>query len=356
MMQLPKKFLLTGVGSLPFREPGPALELIWRSVPNVPHWPQLPRAGSDEGFSVQYLQALIKMGLVVAKEGLYFDTNAPEWLERLTEFYTLYLSALEGEQGVLDSFGFPPEAARGFYAFQSDLHQNGKRDAVCLKGQLSGPLTVGFQLTGPDKRACYYDPQLRDVLVKNLALHALWQVRTMQTFDLPVLIMVDEPGLYAYGASSHITLTREEIQQDLNTIYDVVKGEGAWVGTHVCAGTDWTVLFESHVDVINFDAYGYFDSMKVYAGRLRDFLAGGGVLSWGIVPTSQDILKEDAKSLFERFTGYLQELEQRGIERKLILEQSIFTPSCGTGTLSGELAEKIHQTLADFGGLLETLA
>ncbi len=352
-MELNDRGLVTGVGSLPYREADLALSVIRDNVPQIPHWPQLPLAGADEGFSVQYLQALIKLGLVKADDKLYFDQDSPNWLERVTEFYTLYLAALEGDDQ--EKFAFPPEAARGFYAFVQDLKERGTRQALYLKGQLSGPLTVGFQLTGPDKRACYYDPQLRDILVKNLALHAIWQVRTLKQFGLPVIMIVDDPGLYAYGLSTHVTLSREEIIADLNAVYSGIQAQGAAAGAHVCAGMDWTVLFDTQVEIVNFDAYEYFDSMKVYANRLKDFLERGGVLSWGIVPTSQKILDETPESLLSRLDGYLDELAERGVPRSLVLQQSLFTPSCGTGTLSPELALRIYQTLGDMRERLKNL-
>ncbi|MDA8442074.1 MAG: hypothetical protein M0Z55_06825 [Peptococcaceae bacterium] len=347
--------LITGVGSLPFSTAEPALDLIWQSLPLAPHWPQLPKAGHQEGFSSQYVQALVRLGLVCDEASLYFTTNSSAWVAGLTAFYDLYLTALDGDEAALANFAFPLQAARGFYAFVDDIKQNGTRQAVCLKGQLSGPLTVGFQLTDPDKKASYYDSQLRDIVVKNLALHAIWQVKTLQQFKLPVIMMVDDPSLYAYGASTHVTLTREEIIADLNTVFQGIKQAGAKVGTHVCAGMDWTLLFDTDVEIINFDAYGYFDSMKVYAGRLNEFLTRGGVISWGIVPTSQTVLDESAASLFQRFKGYVQELEDRGIERELLLRQSMYTPSCGAGTLSLELADKIYATLQEFGRLVKQL-
>jgi hypothetical protein len=347
--------IVTGVGSLPYLEPTRALELIWGTVPQAPHWAQLPMSGTEEGFSNQYLQALIELGLVTGDEAPYFDLDHPKWLDRVTEFYEIYIAAIEGDGKALDRFAFPRTAAKGFYAFIEDLKQHGTREARFLKGQLSGPLTVGFQLTSPDRRACYYDPQLKDILLKNLALHAIWQVRTLKSFGLPVIMVVDDPGLYAYGMSTHVTLNREEIISDLNSVFAGIKEEQALVGTHVCAATDWTLLFDTDVDIINFDAYEYFESMKVYSGQLAGFLARGGTLSWGLVPTSQKVLSESPESLLLRFQQYLAVLEGRGVAPSLILKQSMFTPSCGTGTLSIELAERIYRTLAELGRLIEKL-
>ena len=61
--------LATGIGSLPFLEPGEALELIWQYLPDIPHWPQLPQRGSSEGFVNQFLNPLVEAGLLAAEIG-----------------------------------------------------------------------------------------------------------------------------------------------------------------------------------------------------------------------------------------------------------------------------------------------
>lgn len=353
-MQLAVKGLVSGVGSLPYKDAASALKLIQENVPAAPHWPQLPLAGENEGFSVQYLQALVKIGLLKTDHGLYFDENDPDWVTKITEFYELFLAAQDGDAAALAQFAFPEDAARGFYAFLKDLQENGTRQAVYLKGQLSGPLTVGFEVKDLNKRAAYYNPQLRDILIKNLTMHAIWQARTLRRFGLPVILIVDEPGLYAFGMSTHVTLQREELINNLNEILTAIQGEGVCAGVHVCAGMDWTLLFDTEVQIINFDAYDYFDSMKVYASELKSYLQRGGVISWGIVPTSAKILEESAENLSEVLKKDFADLETRGIPHALLATQSMFTPSCGTGTLNSESAEKVYQTLAKLGSLVKT--
>ena len=51
-------FMATGIGSLPFTDPGEACKLIFQHVPEAPHWPQLPRASSSEGMIDQFLEGM----------------------------------------------------------------------------------------------------------------------------------------------------------------------------------------------------------------------------------------------------------------------------------------------------------
>ncbi len=343
------KFMTTGVGSIPLTNSQDALDLIWKSVPLAPHWPQLPRLGAESSFVGQYLKALIETGVIGDVEVPKFQVDEPDWVERMTVFYTLYLEAIEGDQQALERFGFSSQGGEGFEAFCRNLEQYGTRDAVILKGQLSGSLTLGMQITDKNRRSSYYDDTLRDMLVKTLAMHAEWQTKRLSQFGLPVLMMIDDPGLYGFGASTHITLKREQLIDELNSIVEGILRQGGIAGVHVCAGMDWTLLFDSKIQVVNFDAYDYMQSMMAVAEPLNKFLKRGGILSWGIVPTNPIAWEETAQSLKIKLENNIGELVKRGVDESLLRQQSMLTPSCGTGALPIDLAERVYGMLAGLG-------
>ncbi|MDP4161367.1 MAG: hypothetical protein Q8911_16690, partial [Bacillota bacterium] len=172
-------FLASAVGSVPQTNGESALELIWKSIPRAPHWPQLPGLGAESSFVGQYLRALVETGVIGNVEDPKFQIEATDWVERMTTFYTLYLEAIEGDERALERFGFSAQGGEGFEAFCRDLELHGTRDAVLLKGQVSGSLTLGMQIKDKGRRSCYYDDTLRDMLVKTLAMHAEWQTKRL---------------------------------------------------------------------------------------------------------------------------------------------------------------------------------
>jgi hypothetical protein len=346
-------FLTTGVGSVPQTKGEDALKLIWKSVPLAPHWPQLPGLGAESSFVGQYLNALVETGVIGDVREPKFQIEAEDWLERMTVFYSLYLEALEGNEQAIERFGFSDQGGEGFEAFCQDLELHGTRGAVLLKGQLSGSLTLGMQITDKNRRSCYYDETLRDMLVKTLSVHAEWQTKRLRRFGLPVLMTIDDPGLYAFGASTHVTLNREQLIEELNMISDGILRQGGIPGVHVCAGMDWTLLFDSNIQVVNFDAYEYMQSMMVLAEPLNRFLARGGILSWGLVPTNPVAWEETAQSLKLRLEENMKELVKRGVNELLLRRQSMITPSCGTGILDVKLAQHIYKLLAELGEVMK---
>lgn len=348
-MSLKPQFLATGIGSVPYFVPDEALNLIFSYFPELPYWPQLPMRSATEGFLNQFIAPLVELGIVEIKDGKYFfNTEQEEWGARLGRFYELYIAAADGDTQALEFFKFPEDSASGFYAFLKHLESNGTGKAKLLKGQISGPLSVGLALTDQDRRASYYNPQARDVLIKTLALQGLNQAKSLSRFGLPVIVFVDDPGLYASGQSTFITLKKDEIVSELNSIYEAIRSGGAIAGTHSCAGMDWSILFDSEVDIVSFDAFEYFSTVSTYLDELKVFLNRGGILAWGIVPTSKDkITAQSVESLEIKLAENISYLVSKGIDRRVLLNQSMITPSCGTGTLSVDLSIKVHQLTRD---------
>jgi methionine synthase II (cobalamin-independent) len=334
--------LATGIGSTPHTVPGEALDLIFTYLKQIPHWPQLPRRGAAEGFSAQYLTPLLKRELIAFNDtgSPCFTAADPRWDERSCRFYEMLL-----DEANLPEFAFPPDAAAGFYAFLAGRDRF-TGETRCVKGQISGPVTVGFQVADPQGRPAFYNDALREILVKTLAEQARWQALALRELGLPVLIFIDDPGIFSYGSSAAVGLGRAEIQAGLTEIIEAVRAAGGLTGVHCCAGPDWSLLLELPLDLVSFDAYGYFPSLQVYGEALDRFLAAGGALAWGLVPASEQAMAEDASSLLRLLNQKVAALAAGGVDEARLRRQLIITPSCGLGTRPQELAERVYSLTA----------
>jgi len=347
------RLAVSGIGSMPHADAGRACDVVLENLAQGPHWPQLPQLSVQERFCSQYLGPLARLGLVEPNDsGGRMDPGGEGWLEGQTEFYDTYLRATAGDAAALEAFAFPAEAAAGFEAFRRRVEAEGPGDALWFKGQVSGPLTVGCQVTDAARKAAFYDPSLRDLIVRAIEGNAAWQVHRMAALGRPVVLFVDEPGLPAFGQSTHVGLRREDIQAGLEALFAAIRRAGGVPGVHVCARCDWSLLYETQVTIVHLDAYGYLDSLLVYTRELAAFLERGGCLGWGLVPTSTDAWSETVDSLCDRFEAGLQSLSRHGVPRGRLLEQSLITPTCGTGTLAVDLAEHIYRLTGQVGAEL----
>jgi len=353
--------LAATLGSLPHTDVAHGTDLMFDSTPEIPAWVQFPRLTFYETMMVQFTEgmpALVKDG-----DRIYFDTAAPDLAEQLTDFYTRYLAASEDplrpaqegeDRAALDSFGLSPQYAAGFAEFVARLAERTTPHSA-LKGQVTGPFTLGTNLLDQDRRCAYYDHQLRDVIVKTVALKAVWQITRLSAFGRPVMIFLDEPSLLGFGSQTFLTISREDVIRDLNEVSAAIHALGGLAGVHCEANTDWSLLMEANLDILDFDAYDHMQAITLYPAELHAFLERGGSLGWGIVPTldREAAATETIPSLLTRFDEGVECLVRKGIDRELLLRRALITPSCGAGgVLTEPLAERVLSLLRQLSTIL----
>jgi hypothetical protein len=70
------KFLATAIGSLPHGDPAVAVDVVLKSIPDAPIWPQLPATGLTEQMEIQYSEGMPAAVIEHDKRRMYFDTAA----------------------------------------------------------------------------------------------------------------------------------------------------------------------------------------------------------------------------------------------------------------------------------------
>lgn len=327
------------IGSLPLESHLEATELIFTYTPSLPIWPQLP-VYKEEGMILQFAPGL--PGLTTVQGKVCIDTESENFANDLLAFYEEYLMVTEGDASLDESrFQLSEDVARGFYTFLAEA-EKGRKHLVGLKGQTTGPITFCTGLVDQAGRAIYYNDQLRDAAVKHLAMKARWQTRKMAEIGGQPIMFFDEPGLAGLGSSAFITITNEDIISSFTEVFAGVRAESGLTGVHVCANTEWPVLFESGVDIVSYDAYSYFDKLILYDDHLVNFFARGGILATGIVPTTPEFIDmETVDGLVEKWFEQSRRLQAIGVAEEAVYRQTLITPSCGTGTVSVDQARKV---------------
>jgi len=328
------------IGSLPMEDHKAAMDLVLARTPEVPIWVQLP-SNKTEGMIPQFLQGM--PGLTDQGDTPVIDTLDDAFDDALLEFYEEYMAVVAEERDLFESrFVLSPETAKGFYVFLEKVATL-PSPPVAVKGQITGPFTFCTGVHNPQKSAIFYDDRARDAAVKLLAQKARFQVRKLSRFGCPVILFIDEPALAGFGSSEFISISKEDVSVCLEEVIEAVHAEGGLAGIHVCANTDWSMVLDSSVDIVNFDAYAYFDRFILYREPLKKFIASGRLIAWGIVPTlkPEDIEKESTASLLAQWDEKVRRLEDLGIDRSTLMAQSFITPSCGTGSITLDLAQKV---------------
>ncbi|MFA5143666.1 MAG: hypothetical protein WC522_05835 [Candidatus Omnitrophota bacterium] len=323
-------FEATGIGSVPFKDPRAACEIILDNFPVIPFWPQLARGGYRENMYVQYSERLPGLVLDEKNRKIHIDTaKAPAGIEAV---YTKYL------ENDVEFFKISEDYARGLYEFLSNA-KNLPGTVKFLKGQITGPISYGLFLTDQDKRSILYDKDLFEVLTKVLVMKAKWQIRKLKALRPDVIMFIDEPSLVSLG-SSYVNINPAIAFERLDELVKAIKDEGALCGLHCCGNTDWPALLARDIDIINFDAYNFMKEFLLYGDEFKSFLRRGAGVAWGVVPTSEEIVKQTPAGLAQRLNG--------------VSGSSLVTPSCGVGTLSEDIALKVFRTTKEVSRLLRS--
>jgi hypothetical protein len=328
------------IGSMPLADHRAAADLVFQTTPQIPVWVQLP-VHPEEAMVPQFAPGM--PGLKRGAKGIYVDLEDPAFNDELAAFYEEFLAVTEGTQPLESSrFVMGEDTAGGFQVLRERLRA-GDATPVAVKGQVTGPITFGLGLKDQQGRAVFYDPNARDAAVKLLALKAAYQVRALQTAGCPVIVFIDEPALAGFGSSEMISISAEAIAASLEEVNAAIHAEGGLAGIHVCANTDWGMVLGTSVDIVNFDTYAYFDRFLLYGERVQDFIARGGIIAWGLVPTGSAEALEAATTadLVALWRAQCLELAAIGIDPQRLRAQSLISPSCGVGSLSLAQAQKV---------------
>jgi methionine synthase II (cobalamin-independent) len=315
--------LATAVGSMPHVDPQKACSLVLTHLPEIPAWPQLPKRSFNENMYVQFSEGF--PGVVVEEERIWVDRSR-DLNKPLENLYAAYL------ENQIEKYAIGPDYAAGLQVF---LKEVGKISPKAVKGQVTGPISFGLTVTDQNRRPLLYDEVLADAIAKHLRLKAAWQEKALRSVWPNTIIFVDEPYLTSLG-SAFVSFPKEQV---VTLIDEVLGGISGLKGIHCCGNTDWSVLLQTSLDILNFDAYNYGESISLYPEEVKNFLERGGVIAWGIVPNSEDnTAKETAASLLDRLVETMGLLSKKGVNYDTIKSQCLITPSCSLASMSPEAA------------------
>jgi hypothetical protein len=240
--------------------------------------------------------------------------------------------------------GISPQYSKGIYALEKRLKADGKKRPF-VKVQTTGPCSFALTVTDENKRAIYYNEEFRDVIIKAMAMKCRWQIQKFTPYAEQVICFIDEPILSAFGSSTYVSVKREDVVAHIKEVVDAVHVEGALAGVHCCGNTEWSILIDAGVDIVNLDAFGFGETIAMYPQAVETHLKRGGAIAWGVVPTSPAIRQHTPETLVAHFEKMADHLAAKGIDRQLILEQAMITPSCGTGSMEIGDAERVFELL-----------
>jgi methionine synthase II (cobalamin-independent) len=181
------------------------------------------------------------------------------------------------------------------------------------KTQLVGPLTARAH-GGPD-------------LAERVAARAASMAREFASAGVTPLLFLDEPAL---GTGEPPVAALEHVRR-------AARDAGAIVGLHCCGQARWGELLALDFEVISLDARLSLDALLEHRDAWLSFLARGGRLCLGIVPTNPGA-RYSVDELCDSVEASLRATTPRFEQ---VLSRTLLSPACGLGLHSVEDAARI---------------
>lgn len=307
-MAIPGNLLTTAMAVMPHRDVDRALELALSL--DVPFWPQLPHVSYYEDMYVQASEHFPGIVVDFEKQTLRFSTDR-------------FIAELEETLARFDEPAYF-DVSETYSAVYPRFLKLALADRPAIRGQMEGPISFGFNVPDENDRPILFDETVRPFMLDFMAKRVNAQLNRLRQRNENAFMFVDEPGLqFLFSAMSGYNDVAA--RADMERFFAMIERPR---GVHLCGNPDWDFLLGLDLDVLSLDVYTNGEIFASYSGAIQRFLERGGSLVWGIVPTNwEPFAAETVDSLETRQLRIWGVLEDRGIERELLLARSMLSPA-----------------------------
>jgi hypothetical protein len=297
----------TAMGIMPHKNVDDALKLALTT--DIPFWPQLPRLSFYEDMYVQAMDHF--PGVVIEPDRLriHMDTNRfmaeiPQYLEREEDPSTFILS---------EKFS---RVYRRFLSLDLASHMS-------IRGQIISPISLTLRILDENGKPIVYNDEVRAFAYAFIQKKLNAQYAELSGKNGNAFAWIDDPGL-EFIFNAMCGYDNVKAKDELTEFFDGVDGPR---GLHLCGRPDWDFLLSLNIEILSFNAYGFGDTFVTY-DRVKDFLEKGSIISWGIVPTFfEEFSREDVMSIAGRLESMWTVLQNKGVDRGLIIQNSLLAPA-----------------------------
>lgn len=336
-MKLPGNCMTTAMGIMPHTTIEPALELALSL--DIPFWPQLPKYSYFEDMYVQISENF--PGILVDEKAQRITLDVDGFMQDLP----LYLDESEDAS-------FFHLSAKYSTTFDAFLKQDLSGYKV-IRGQNIGPVSFGLKIVDKDKKPIIYHDEIREFLYEFIARKTNAQYRQLKEKNENAFVWLDEPGLQILFGS-FTGYSSGSAKRDFARFLDGVEGPR---GVHLCGNPDWSFLISGlGLDILSMDTYTWGHVFTRYRDEVAAFLKGGGIISWGIVPTlTEELNRENIETLGKKLEAFWDYLAASGVDKGLILDRSWIAPSrcCLVNQDGTKSVEKSFEILREVGHYLQ---
>ncbi len=330
-MDFEPKCMTTAMGIMPHKDPARALEQALGL--DIPFWPQLPRISFSEDMFAQLADGFPGVNINLEEKRVEFDTTT----------FASELDAFSARMGDDDLYAISDRNSKTYQHYlKTDLS-----DRITIRGQLCGPINLGFRVVDEDKKPLIYNDDVRSLLFDFALGKINLQYRQLAQKHPQAFVWVDEPGL-GWVFNSYAGYNEFQAQDDYHNFLDGFEGPRA---LHLCLNVHLPYLFSLGLDILSIDAFQFETLPKGYSQDIADFLKGGGIISWGLVPTESVTLDpRTPEMLYNQLKGYWDVIAANSdISAEYVARQALIAPAkcCIKNAVMVDMSEEERKAAAN---------
>lgn len=330
------------LGTLPYDNIKHTTAMMAKLFRDIPFIAMLPNLSRSENITRRFFEHL---------PGISYSDDGQFIMEARTQEYAKGMAALDAayknpDSDEVEKFGYDAEFMEKFF----QMIKKFKSHTAVIN--LPGPFTVSQILTPIAEEQVLADKSYKKMFTQAVCVKALKIIRQIYKTNpntTPVVIL-EEPAL---GQLSLIKHENEIINNDfvVELLYKVIskiKTYGAVAGVQCLDKCDWSIPIKAGADLISFDAYRNPNNLSIIKKPLTDFLNKGGMINWGIVPVTSDIVVQGIKAdyIYKRLMLAMDSVINSGVPSELIYNSAIISVNGDMDKLSVLFAEKALMMLS----------
>lgn len=276
---------------------------------DIPFWPQMPKLSFFEDMYVQAMEHF--PGVVIEDDRLRIYVDTSRFLDEIPQY-------LEQEDN-LSTFALSEKFSRVYRQFLA-------RDLASYKsirGQIISPISLTLKIVDENGKPIVYNDEVRAFAYAFIQKKLNVQYVELSAKNANAFVWIDDPGL-EFIFNAMCGYDNVKAKDELTAFFDGVDGPR---GLHLCGRPDWDFLLSLNIEILSFNAYASGDIFATYH-RVKSFLEKGNIISWGIVPTYfEEFSREDVESIAGRIESMWHVMEEKGIDRERIVQNSLLAPA-----------------------------
>ena len=307
-------------GNLPYDNVQLCKQMILRLYENIPYLAQLPLVDKNDNIKFRTFE---NIPCVVMKEGKFLlpDCTNEKFISVLSKMENAYNSDNPEDYAPYGSSDTP------FTELYCEMLSRFKPEYTVIN--LLGPFSFANMVFNKNANTLLIDRAYRKFIIQAVTVKALWFVSKVKALspNTKPIILFEENLLYKFGTIKRTSdeLNKETVVTLFTKVFSKIQKAGALVGVQSMEKCNWQLVFDTNnVNLISFDAYNNPNNLHIISDSVNKFLARGGYINWGIVPSSSEIAVRGLNfdSAYNRLIQTIESLVSEGVSADLIYKQS----------------------------------